>query len=115
MKTVKTIYSKQEDCKISIIVTDDIVLEGKKLFKKHKETMEGEQNMKGFVISFDVDHYYILFNLNYIKNEKAKYHEVFHLMEWISRDRAVVDEEAKALLIGYLGEEVSKFLSTINK
>ncbi len=111
MKISKEFYIKQQDCKVCIIVTNNTLRGCRDLYKKHNQKDPDEGYTKGFVVSWFIDQYYIMLHSEDINYTNIS-HEVYHLMEWISKDHNITEEESKALLIGELSGEIYKFLQT---
>lgn len=113
MRYSRTYSIKIYDCKITTIISDDVLAEIRKLYKKNGEACKIVTNVKGFVVYWDIDHYYMLFNTDYIVMNTIC-HELYHLMRAIARPRALFDEETRACLMGLLGEEHHTFLRLKN-
>lgn len=97
------------NCVIHIIVTDDIITEANKLFKKYKAPTRWKEETEGALISDDLQDYYLLFNTDYLTYNTIT-HENFHAAMHITKDRVINDEESQAWINGYVNENVFKFL-----
>lgn len=107
----KTIHIKLYDCSIKLIVTGNINQYLKGLYKKHKQTYQNDNNLAGIFDTFDLDKYYIVLNIKHLSINLVS-HEIYHLVRRLSRDRNISNEESIAWLMGFISEEVYKFLKT---
>lgn len=97
------------NCTIHIMVTDEIVKEANKLFKKYKAPHRWKDAVEGTLITDDLQDYYLLLNTEYLTYNTIT-HENFHAAMHITKDRGIFEEESQAWLNGYINENVFKFL-----
>ena len=95
-------------CSVQFIVCGDAQKECDKLSKKNKgEPLNGP--VEGAVVSFSMKKYYLFLDHKYVSHNTIS-HEIFHLVMDIAEDRLIEDQEAVAWLVGYITEEMYKFL-----
>jgi hypothetical protein len=110
MKVTNTIKLPMYNCEVVFIVTDQIKLESKKIYKKYKlkdEDEDGEN--EGILISPEIDRYFLLIDTKYLTHNTIA-HEIYHGVVRVTEDRGIVDEEAQAWLAGHLTGVIYKFL-----
>lgn len=112
MKLSKTIKLPHYECVVTLIITDDIVKEISRIYKKHK--IESDIDFCAAVtipIPDDLSVYYVVINDKYLLYNTIG-HELWHLVGVILEDR---DEsvsyscESCAYLQGFFLEEFMKF------
>jgi frataxin-like iron-binding protein CyaY len=110
MRTTKKIRLLTYNCNIFITITDDLNKQVNSLYKKfsHKDTFNCDA--EGVVITFDIDNYYIILDKQYLSHNTIA-HETYHAVVKVTEEREIVDEESQAWLMGYLSEEVYKFIA----
>lgn len=110
MTTNKLINLPTYSCDLTIIITDQIKAEAKKVYKKYKleEDDEDEEN-EGLLIIADGGKYFLLVDTKYLTHNTVA-HEIYHATVRITEDRNVVDEEAQAWLCGHITAEMYKFI-----
>lgn len=114
MTSKKTFKIDIYSCKITIIITENVMDEEEKLYIKMGEEPEDITPNDGLTIFFDNGHYYVMFKEAALSHNLIA-HEIFHLTLAITENRTIDDEEAKAWLNGYLTELVYSYLNKINK
>jgi hypothetical protein len=101
------------ECKIYFIVLEkniDIAFKYQHILKKHKiknNIINKDGAMAGLCIPL-FSHYYILVSKEEKNILNTILHELYHLIDFITSDRDIVDAEAKAYLLGYLGSKILK-------
>lgn len=110
MRTTTTLTIPTYSCSIVIIVTDDLIKEGKRIYKKYEYgDYEEDEHCEGMVLSPDMTLYYVIFDRAYLTHNTLA-HECYHLVRDIKTDRAIFDDEAGAWLMGHISEFIYKFL-----
>ena len=112
MKTSHTIKLETYSCSLTLIVTDQLKIEARKVYKKHglrgpRDAGESE----GMMLTIDIDKYHLLIDLKYLSYNTIA-HEVYHAVKAVTRDRSINDEEAQAWLAGHITGRIHKFLDT---
>lgn len=95
-------------CNVEVVITDEI----DRFIEELDETYGDASNLhssEGFVYSYTSDHYYLVFDRNYISYNTVG-HELFHLTCMIAEDRDIEEEEAKCWLNGYLHSVVRRII-----
>lgn len=109
----KRIKIDQYNCELIVILTDKIKEETNRLLKKDKIPNRIEYEIEGIFLSHDIDKYYLLLSLQHLSHNTIA-HEVYHAVVRITEDRDINDEESQAWLMGYIVEQIYKFLNTKN-
>ena len=101
------------NCKVKIIVSDNLKLVINKTFTKHN--CLNDDNEYGALCynpgAADIPYYYLFFDksqlcLNFINHEKS------HLVEYILQDRGIKPvDEIRAYLEGFLADKIHKFFA----
>jgi hypothetical protein len=110
MKASHKINLSMYNCEVTLIVTDRLNIECKKIYEKFKlsdDDDEGES--EGMVISPDIDKYFLMIDVKYLSHNTVA-HEIYHTVVKVTEDRGIVDEEAQAWLCGHLTGVIYKFL-----
>jgi hypothetical protein len=110
MKVSKVINLPTYSCNLTIVITDQIKSESKKIYKKHElgEDDEEEEN-EGLLITSSDANYFLVLDIKYLTHNTIA-HEIYHATVRITEDRNVVDEEAQAWLCGHITTEMYKFI-----
>lgn len=114
MKYLKTITLPLYQCKIKLNISSTINKEINNAYIKNKLKPIDVGNVYGVVIGFDIDTYYIFLNSNFPLTHGTLAHEILHLVESISKERDVLEEESKAWLCGYITDEIYNYLELKN-
>lgn len=98
------------DTIITVIVTDNVTQEEQRLYDKHKlDDKVYEEEPDGFTLSLpDGNHCVVLKDEKLSMNLLA--HEIYHLTNFVTRNRGIHDEEAQAWLMGYLFDKILTIL-----
>lgn len=112
-KTTTTLKLPTYSCDLIIMVTDDLVAEANKIYKKYKIKEDFGDEAEGALIFVDIDKYYLLISSKYLSHNTIA-HEIYHATVRITEDRGISDEEAQAWLTGHITGVVYKFLEKKN-
>lgn len=97
------------NCKVNFIVSNDIDKEIKRISKKHKFKFTLDCEVEGIVFYFDISEYYLIISNMFLTHNTIA-HEVYHLVNKITINRDITDEEAQAWLCGNLTEIIYNYL-----
>jgi hypothetical protein len=110
MKIVTTIKLPTYSCEVLFIVTDQLKVESKKIYKKYKLKVEDDDGeSEGILFSPDIDKYFLIIDIKYLSYNTIA-HETYHAVVRVTEDRGISDEEAQAWLCGHLNGVIYKFL-----
>ena len=109
MKLTSTLKLSTYGCKVVLIITDSLINEANKVYKKHKMEQMFEGDAEGTVITPDIDVYYMIIEQKYLSHNTLS-HENYHMVNVIKSDRGIVDDEAGAWLSGHIAEFIYKFI-----
>ena len=109
MRTQTKIKLEIYNCDVIVIVTDTLLKEAHKIYKKYNIVDKIEGECEGLAIMCDLDKYFIILNNNSLSHNTIA-HEVYHIVGSITRDREIKEEEATAWLAGHLTGVIYKFL-----
>ena len=109
MKVSTTIKLATYSCEVTIMVTDTLDIEARKIYKKHKINEEYEAGNEGILISPSLSKYFLLIDVKYLTHNTIA-HEIFHTAVRVTEDRTVTDEEAQAWVCGHITTVMYKFL-----
>jgi hypothetical protein len=110
MQYKATIKLQTYSCDVNFIVTDQMKIDSKKIYKKFDIKSEDEEDEnEGIVIHSDMTKYFLLIDLKYLSHNTIA-HEIYHTVVLVTEDRGVKDEEAQAWLCGHLTGAIYKFL-----
>lgn len=113
MTYFKTYLNKQYSCKITYVLTDDILFEIKKWYKKNKILHDELENYEGIVLYKDISHYTLILNLNYLSYNTIN-HELFHLTRELALPRGIQEDESQAWIMGNVSQELYNFINKKN-
>ena len=109
MKLTKKFKLDTYTCEVELIITDNLIDEVNKIYKKFKLSEKFDEPSEGLTLTIDLDKYYIIINNEYLTHNTIA-HEVYHLVVQVTEDRDIKDQEAQAWLCGHITEIVYKFL-----
>ena len=109
MKLTSTLKISTYGCKVVLIITDSLINEANKVYKKHKMGQMFEGDAEGTVITPDIDVYYMIIEQKYLSHNTLS-HENYHMVNVIKSDRGIIDDEAGAWLSGHIAEFIYKFI-----
>lgn len=95
-------------CNVEVVITDCIGEFIDELDELYGDA-ENLHSSEGFVYSNTSDHYFVVFDKQYISHNTIG-HELFHLASMIAEDRDIEEEEAKCWLNGFLHSMIYKSL-----
>ena len=109
MNKRKKIKLSTYNCNVVFVITDQLILTVNNIYKalKCKELFSSEA--EGVVLTVDIDNYYIVLDIQYLSHNTIA-HELYHSVVKVTEDRDIVDEESQAWLMGYLTQEMYKFI-----
>lgn len=113
-KRQKKINIKTFECSVMLVVTDKVHQAESLIHKKYKtsESPFEEGEADGITITVNFNLYIIILDINSVSYNLVG-HEVCHVVNRITKDREINDEETMAWLTGYLCEEVHTFINKI--
>jgi hypothetical protein len=109
----KTINLDIYGCKVHFVLSDDIDKDIKRISKRNKVKFKLDYEVEGIVFYFDINEYYLLINSNYLTHNTLS-HEIFHLVNKVTKNRDITDEESQAWLCGKITEDIYKHLNKNN-
>jgi hypothetical protein len=113
MKKSRTFKLATYNCNVIFIITEELKKEVNRIYKKHSNKEIFNDEAEGILITLDIDNYYIVLDTQYLSHNTIA-HELYHAVVKVTEDRDIVDEESQAWLMGYLTEEVYKFIDKNN-
>lgn len=110
MKTTHLIKLPMYGCQVTVLITDQLKAESKKIYKKFKlKDDDDEGESEGILICPDIDKYFLIIDAKYLSHNTIA-HETYHAVVRVTEERGIVDEEAQAWLAGHLTGVIYKFL-----
>lgn len=109
----KIIKIDQYNCNLIVILSDKIKEDTNKLLKKDKLSHRIDYEIEGIFLYHDIDKYYLLISQQHLSHNTIA-HEVYHAVVRITEDREINDEESQAWLMGYITEQIYKFINKKN-
>ena len=113
MRHTKVIKLDTYNCEVVINISDDIMSEAKKIYKKLDQPFLFDGAAEGLVINLNIDKYYLLIDAHYLTHNTIA-HEIYHVVVRVTEDRDIVDEESQAWLAGLITEKMYKFITLKN-
>ena len=112
MKISHTIKLDTYGCQVIFIVTDEMKIQCEKLSKRYNIKLENEDSFdssEGLVISPNISKYFVFIDINYLSHNTIA-HELHHVVVKVTEERDIIDEEARAWLVGHISGSIYKFL-----
>ncbi len=110
MRAAHTIKLETYSCQLIFVITDQIKLECKNIYKKFKLPLEEDDGeSEGMLLSTENGKYFLLIDFKYLTHNTLA-HEIYHAVVRVTEERDVVDEEAQAWLSGHITGVIYKFL-----
>jgi hypothetical protein len=109
MRTTSTLRLSTYNCKLVLIITDQIPQVVNNLYKKYKIPGGWDVEAEGVMFSPSMHTYYLLID-NECLTHNTIAHEAFHVVHRIMEDRAISDEESGAWIAGHVSEFIYKSL-----
>lgn len=109
MTKTSTLKLTTYECKIVLMITDNIFGVMNSLFKKHKILEEFEDEAEGVMMSPDMSTYYLIIDSECITHNTIA-HEAFHIVHRVMEDRDISDDESGAWIAGHVSEFIYKSL-----
>jgi len=101
------------NCKIFFVVTENLLKDALFLYKKYKivppEDVGELRDNEGLYLTFNISNHYLLIDNKYLTHNTLA-HEIHHVVNNITNDRDVDDEEAEAWLCGFITEKIYLYL-----
>lgn len=101
------------DCKLQLVISDDARETINKLHKKHNIKMIYKDPLEGMMFTVAMDVYHLIIDKSYVTYNTIN-HESFHATMAITADRNIFEEESRAWLAGWIGQQIYKFLESRN-
>lgn len=98
------------NCSVVFIITDELKAIVNNIYKKLKHPDTFSEEAEGVVVTIDIDNYYVVLDTHYLSHNTIG-HELYHAVVKVTEDRDIVDEESQAWLMGYLSQEMYKFIN----
>lgn len=112
-RIVKSLQIPIYGCTVQFIITEALMDEVNRLYKKHDIHELFTDHAEGCLVSTDIDNYIIILDDKYLSHNTLS-HEVFHAVIKITEDRGIEDDEQQAWLCGWLTEHLYKFINKKN-
>ena len=112
-RVVKNLKIPVYECTLQFIITDHLVDEVNRVYKKFDIPELFVDSAEGCLISTDIDVYILLIDVKYLSHNPIA-HEIYHSVVRITEDREIVDDEQQAWLCGWITEHLYKFMSKKN-
>lgn len=112
-RVVKNLKIPVYECTLQFIITDHLVDEVNRVYKKFDIPELFVDSAEGCLISTDIDVYILLIDVKYLSHNTIA-HEIYHSVVRITEDREIVDDEQQAWLCGWITEHLYKFMSKKN-
>ena len=109
MNFVKIIPIKLYDTKLKFIISNDARKTINRIYKKHKTGMVYKDYIAGMFLTLSMNTYYIIIDNRHLDHNTIQ-HEQFHCVMEITFDRCVYEEEQRAWLMGFIGQEIYNFI-----
>lgn len=97
------------ECRVVVIVTDDLKKEYQRLYRKYGTEDDDDGEAEAMVYCPDMHDYYVIYDKQYLSHNSIS-HECYHLVRDITMDRGITDDEAGAWLSGQVSGFIYKFL-----
>lgn len=112
-RVVKNLKIPVYACTLQFIITDHLIEEVNRIYKKLDIPELFVDYAEGCLVSTDIDMYILLFDIKYLSHNTVA-HEVFHAIIKMTEDREITDDEQQAWLCGWVTENLYKFISKKN-
>lgn len=112
-RTVKNLKIPVYECTLQFIITDHLIDEVNRIYKKLDIPELFVDHAEGCLVSTDIDMYILLFDTKYLSHNTIA-HEVFHAVIKMTEDREIGDDEQQAWLCGWVTENLYKFINKKN-
>ena len=112
MKLLKTFDLKMYESDLKFIICSDMQVEFNRIAKRKA----GDFNVSfsgdagGLAFSANIHEYYIMLRDDSIAHSYIA-HEILHIVEKITRDRGIRDEESRAYLCGHITKMIYQYLT----
>ena len=112
-RVVKSLKIPVYECTVQFIITDMLIDEVNRIYKKYDIHEIFTDYAEGCLITSDIDLYIIILEDKYLSHNTIA-HELYHLVTRMTQDRDIQDDEQQAWLCGWVTEHLYKFISKKN-
>jgi hypothetical protein len=110
MRFFKSIPVKMYDSDLKFIICEDMGKEFNRIAKRKKDlNVSFSGDAGGLAFSYSIHEYYVLLRADSVAHSYIA-HEVLHIVERMTKDRGIRDEESRAYLCGFLTKMVYESL-----
>ena len=110
MRISKTFALKMYDSDLKFIICPDMNKEFTRISRRKKDlNVSFSGDAGGLAFSYDIHEYYILLRDDSVAHSYIA-HEVLHIVERVTRDRGIRDEESRAYLCGFITKMIYEYL-----
>lgn len=110
MKVTSTLKLPTYNCKVVLMVTDQLSKQVNSIYRKHKIPCDFNMEAEGVMVSIDMNTYYLILDDQYVSHNTIA-HEAYHVVNRILKDREIHDEESGAWIAGHVSEFIYKSLN----
>lgn len=112
-RVIKSLKVAIYECTLQFIITDHLIDEVNRIYKKFDIPELFVDHAEGCLISTDIDMYMLLLDVRHLTHNTIA-HEVFHAVIRMTQDREITDDEQQAWLCGWITEHLYKFIAKKN-
>lgn len=112
-RAVKNLKIPVYECTLQFIITDHLMEEVNRIYKKLDIPELFVDQAEGCLISTDIDVYMLLLDVKYLSHNTIA-HEIFHAVIRMTEDREISDDEQQAWLCGWITQHLYKFITKKN-
>jgi hypothetical protein len=112
-RVVKSLKIPVYECTVQFIITDMLIDEVNRIYKKYDIHEIFTDYAEGCLITSDIDLYIVILEDKYLSHNTIA-HELYHLVTRMTQDRDIQDDEQQAWLCGWVTEHLYKFISKKN-
>jgi len=112
-RAVKNLKIPIYECTLQFIITDHLIEEVNRIYKKLDIPELFVDHAEGCLISTDIDVYILLLDVKYLSHNTIA-HEIFHAVIRMTEDREISDDEQQAWLCGWITQHLYKFITKKN-
>lgn len=112
-RVIKSLKVAIYECTLQFIITDNLIDEVNRIYKKFDIPELFVDYAEGCLISTDIDMYILVLDIKHLSHNVIA-HEVFHSVIRMTQDREITDDEQQAWLCGWVTEHLYKFINKKN-